>query len=167
MNEQQPALKGDRLIEFLERFQHWISENYKFLIALFIIAFAAAMGSQYVQDQAVSQEQHFWELASKAETKEDREKFVAKYADSNAAKFVGLNLARTHLDDGEFDKADSVLSAFITNSAEHPQLGLAHLLRAYAREDLGKTSEAVQDYQSAAEDKHLSLLAQAGLARLK
>ena len=167
MNDQQPALKGDRLIEFLERFQHWMSENYKFIVALFVIFFAVAMGTQYMTDQELVKEQQFWDLAAKAETKEDREKFVAKYADSNAAKFVGLNLARTHLDDGEFDKAESVLNAFISNSAEHPQLALAYLLRAYAREDLGKTSEAVLDYQKAAEDTRLALMAQAGLARLK
>jgi predicted negative regulator of RcsB-dependent stress response len=167
MSEEPQALKGDRLIEWLERIQHWISENYKFLIAMFIVFLAVALGAQYVKDQKKAEEKSYWELAAKAEDKTARQKFLATYSDSAAAKLVSMELARTHLDDGEYAEAETVLTQFLSKSGDHSYAPLAHLLRAYAREDLGKTSEALTDYQAALEDKRFSLLAQAGLDRLK
>lgn len=166
MSEQE-SMKGDRLILALEHFQHWMSENYKLLIALFIVMFAAALVTQNMKQGELEQERAYWDLAAKAETTEARQAFIAKNMASQAAKIVSLELAREFLDAGEYAKAETTLSTFLKEAPEHPQSALAHLLRAYSREEQGKKSEAEQDFAKASEDTRLRLIAQAGISRLK
>ena len=165
--ESKPALKGDGFIYQLECVQNWVSDNWKFLVVLFVVAFVAAYSTQMIHQKSLDEQLTYWEFASKAKTPAEKEAFINQHPDSDAAGILGLQLTREQLDAAEFAKAESTASLFLANHAEHPQRNLALYLRGLAREELGKKSEALADVQKVTSDKTLGLLAMAAAERLK
>ena len=165
--ETKPALAGEGIIFQLERIQNWIVDHWKFLVLLLAVAFVGAFSTQMIQQKTIDQQIATWELASKAKTTAEKEAFVRQNLGSDAAGIVSLELTRELLDASEYAKAESTASLFLDNHATHLHRPLAYYLRALAREELGKKSEALADLQKVTADKTLGMLAAAAAERLK
>ena len=165
--ETKPALRGEGILFQLERIQNWIVDHWKFLVLLLGVAFVGAYSTQIIHQKSIDQQLATWELASKAKTTAEKETFVRQNLASNAAGIVSLELTRELLDAVDYAKAETIASLFLDNHAEHVHRPLAYYLRALAREELGKKSEALADIQKVTSDKTLGMLATAAAERLK
>jgi predicted negative regulator of RcsB-dependent stress response len=166
MSDSPERVQGDRLIWGLENFTHWVTQNVKFIAALVLIVLVAGYGAQMNRDKQVEAELSLWAEASEAKTPEEKKAFISSNSGANAAQILALELCREELDAGEPAKAESTASLFIEQNESHLYLPLAHLLRGYAREELGKNDAAKADIQEAMKDSRYAALAAQALERL-
>lgn len=142
---------GDRIIEYIERGQHWVSENYKLLIGIFIVSIIAVYVNESRANSAKERENQLWNQSSKLKTALEIEQFVDSNISSQAGAYMNLQLVRKHLDDGNYSKAITYAQKFIDNNPESSQLGIAILLKSYALEESGQIDQAKDGYKQAAE----------------
>ncbi|MBF0196632.1 MAG: tetratricopeptide repeat protein [Planctomycetes bacterium] len=168
MSQDKDNIQGDRVIEYLERIQHWVESNYKMLIFFVVVAFASAWGWQYKVDAEVSQQMDYWTEVSKLKTIEEKSSFVQSHPDADSASILCLTLAREELDEGKYKEALGHLNIFLNSNPKHPLEATAYVLRAYANEELGDKDAALLDYQKASgEDRAVAMVADQALERLK
>ncbi len=142
---------GDRVLEILERGQHWVVQNKNKLITVFTVSIIIAFWYESHLSGIDAREEKIWERAAELKNLNEMELFIKMNSESNAGKFMALQLIRKELDAGKYDKALWYANDYIQKNPESNRLGLARLLRAYAHEELGKVSEAIADYKKAAE----------------
>jgi len=168
MTQPQSKLKGDRIVESLERGEHWFTQH---RVKLAVIAGAfiiSAFATQAYQNQRRETQSRIWNEASKLTTTEQKVEFVAKNPSAEATPFLILLTGRQLLEEGKFAEAESLTSQFISGFSTHPRLSAALMIRAYAREEQGKFNEARTDYQKVQgmDEKMDQLLSTQALARL-
>jgi|SaaInlStandDraft_1057018.scaffolds.fasta_scaffold24336_2 Flp pilus assembly protein TadD len=161
-------MKGDRIVESLERGEHWFTQH-RVKIAIFTGAFIiAAFVSQYYQNQNKEAQAALWNEASKLTTSQQKIDFVSANPSAEATPFLMLQTSRQLLDEGKFAEAEATISQFIAEHTSHPKVSSALMVRGYAREEQGETEGARADYQKVQgmEDQVNQLLATEALARL-
>jgi len=159
---------GDRVIEILERGQHWVVENRNKIIFFFVAFLISAIVYQNHLDGLESKEIAKWERATELKNVGEMEVFVKTNMDSNAGKFVTIQLIKKELDGGAFIKAEKYASDYINKFPESDNVGLVTMLRAYAYEEQGKTSDAITDYKKVVESTPtLKVTAESALKRLE
>lgn len=141
--------KGDRILETIERGEHWFTSN-RILIAVVIgVFFVAIFISQGIREKGNQDQEQWWTEASKLTTPEQREEFARNNPQANASVLLSLQAARAFLDQGKFERAESICTNFLQINSAHPYAEMAYLLRAYAREELGHQDLARKDYEMA------------------
>jgi predicted negative regulator of RcsB-dependent stress response len=166
MSEPQQSVKGESVILGMERLTHWVSQNVKFLAVLVFTVLVAGYGAQALKDQDTEAQQNYWAEASELKTPEEKQAFIDDNPDANAAKILALELCRTQLDEANPEAAEATASLFIERNEAHSHLGLAFLLRAYAREELAKNEGAKADLQQVLDTPRYAALAAQALERL-
>lgn len=168
MTERESRLKGDRIVESLERGEHWFTQH-RVKIAIFAGVFIiAAFASQAIQNQEEERQASLWNEASKLTTTEQKQKFVSDNPEAQATPFLILQTSRQLLEEEKFKLAEALSTEFITRYTNHPRLSSALIIRAYAREEQGELEGAKLDYQKVQgmEEEVNRLLSTQALARL-
>ena len=168
MSEEPKKHDGDKIIEVLEKGQHWVVENRNKLIVFFVALLIGTFWYESHLSSKENREKDFWEKSSQLKSVNEIENFVKTHAGTDAGKYMSLQLIRKQLEAGSFDKAKNEANTFIATNPESKYIGLATLLRGYANEELGKVSEAKTDYQKVSEKPGVyTLTAEKALERLK
>jgi tetratricopeptide (TPR) repeat protein len=142
---------GDRILEVLERGQHWVVQNKNKLITVFVVSIVLAFWYESHLSGIEVREEETWERAAGLNNLNEMELFIKTNSESNAGRFMILELIRKQLDAGVHDKALKYANQYIQKNPESKRLGLATLLRAYAHEELGDITKAKADYKKSAE----------------
>ena len=167
MSQAVESQQGDRVIEYLERGQHWVSENYKIIIAIIVASFGVAFFLQHRISAAKAEQMGYWEDVSKLSTLEKKHAFLKAQPKADASALLSLTLAREELDEGNFQGALLSVNSFIQNNKEHALIGTAYILRGYANEELGNEDRAVEDYTRASKEaRAVAVVADDALKRL-
>lgn len=160
------SLKEDRVVEYLERGQHWVSEKYKPLLIAIVGFLAVALIMEHRENSALERENQLWNQSAELSSIDEKKQFIVSYSKSSAAKALAIVLAREFLDAGQFLEAKKVCDNFIQNGEGHKLIHMAYLLRAYANEELGHAEEAKKDYEFVSRSRNsVSLIATKSLGK--
>lgn len=140
-------LKEDSFLTFLAKCQIWLSENWKWLLIMVLVAIGSALISEKRRKDGLAQERTYWDSAAKASTVDQRQKFIKSNADSQAAKLLSLQLTRQLLDDGKYKDALTTVTNFISKNPDSPLVSIALMLQAYAYEELNENDKALESYK--------------------
>ncbi|MBF0243732.1 MAG: hypothetical protein HQL31_00480 [Planctomycetes bacterium] len=147
----------DRILESLERGEIWFSAyKWHFVVAI-AVAFLVALFFHNQESRRREFERDLWGKRSSLTDIESRREFLNKYPLAQASVSLYLQLAKEELDSKHFDKALDETRRFIEFYPDHAFSGTAHLLRAYAHEELDEVKSALSAYRLAGE-KDVTLL---------
>lgn len=169
MTEKKSAAKEDWLLINLEKGQLWFEQNWKKLAVVIIVLITSGLTYAYSIKQDEKEQKQLWNKAATLSSLDEKVAFLKTHPKAKAAKLLYLNCAREELDKKLFDQAKDHLSQFLSIYTEaDPLAGTAHLLRAYAYEELGENDQALKDYEKASTyEGYISLLGTQAITRLK
>lgn len=140
-------LNEDSFITFLAKCQIWLSENWKWLVILILVAIGSALITEKRRKDGIAKERTYWDNAAKASTIEQRQKFIKSNSETQAAKLLSLQLTRQLLDEGKFKEALTTVTGFISKNPDSPMVSIALMLQAYAHEELNENDKALESYK--------------------
>jgi len=140
-------VKEDSILAFLAKLQMWLNDNWKWMLIMVLVAVGFALVKEKLNNDKIEGQQSLWNEAAKANTIDQRAKFIKGNPDAEATKLLSLQLTRQYLDEGKYQAALDMVSSFITKNPNHPFFSIALTLKAYAQEELNQKEEALKTYK--------------------